>query len=65
MEDTTSGPLPPYGPPIRDAIASGDLTRMRYEAENAYRWLEANPGDELVPEVKVALAELERALSAV
>lgn len=65
MSDSSiSGPLPPYGPPIRDAVASGDTTRMRFEAENAHRWLAANPDDARVAEVQQALADLERALSA-
>jgi hypothetical protein len=28
-------PMPPYGPPIHDAIASGDVQRMKAVAEGA------------------------------
>ena len=33
------GSVPPYGAPIRQAIASGDSTRMRQIAESARQWL--------------------------
>jgi hypothetical protein len=34
-----SGPLPPYGVPIREAIARGDVREMRRVAASARKWL--------------------------
>jgi Domain of unknown function (DUF1843) len=56
----------PYGPPIFDAIARGDLFEMRAVAEEARRALygvrfESVP-PESVTEVKEALEKLERAI---
>lgn len=62
MSDANIGNIKPYGPPIRDAIASGDTTRMRQQGENARRWLEQNPGHESQGEVHAALRELDEAL---
>ena len=45
-EELRSGPVPPYGVPIRDAIARGDLREMRVLSDS----------------VKPALAELEAAI---
>lgn len=56
------GPVPPYGPPIREAIASGDRTRMRQVAENARQWLKANPGHSDFGNAQKALRALEDAL---
>jgi hypothetical protein len=33
------GPLPPYGVPIREAIARGNVREMRRVAASARRWL--------------------------
>ena len=58
------GDLKPYGPPIREAIASGDTTQMQIQSDRAHHWLAANPGDPGAEDVKLALAELESALKA-
>ena len=47
-----SGPVPPYGPPIHEAIAKGDVAEMKKLAANAEQWL-AQHGD-----VRSALALL-------
>ncbi len=47
------GPVPPYGPPIREAIARGDVNEMRKLAAVTRRWLR---------DVKAALARLEKAI---
>lgn len=62
MSDSSVGPVPPYGPPIRDAIASGDTTRMRAEGERARQWLKANPGHRDFGQAQAALRELDEAL---
>lgn len=48
-----NGPVPPYGDPIRKAIARGDVQEMRKLAVSTRRWLD---------EVNAALAELEASL---
>jgi hypothetical protein len=62
MSDSNIGNIRPYGPPIYDAIASGDTTKMRQVRESARKWLEANPGDEGQGEVHAALRKLDEAL---
>ncbi len=62
ITDPVTGPVKPYGPPIRDAIASGDTVQMRGAYDNGTRWLAANSGDPAAEDVKHALAELEGAL---
>lgn len=57
-----SGPLPPYGPPIREAVASGDTVQMQVQADNARSWLAANPGNANAEDVRAALSELDVAL---
>lgn len=57
-----TGPLKPYGPPIQDAIASGDTLRMRQASINANQWLARNEGDPSAPQVRAALADLDNAL---
>ena len=47
------GPVPPYGPPIREAIARGDVNEMRKLAVVTRRWLR---------DVKAALTRLEKAI---
>jgi hypothetical protein len=37
-------PVPPYGVAIHEAIATGDLARMREMAEHAQKWI-AEHGD--------------------
>jgi hypothetical protein len=60
MSDASSfGSIPPYGVPIREAMASGDETRMRQVRDAAQQWLRANPGDDRQGEVHAALRELE------
>jgi hypothetical protein len=63
MADAHTGDIKPYGVPIREAIASGDTTRMRQQGDNARRWLDQNPGHEHHGEVHAALRELSDALA--
>jgi hypothetical protein len=60
MADSSAnfGSVPPYGAPIRQAIASGDTTQMRQVGDNARQWLKDNPGHERQGEVHAALREL-------
>lgn len=60
--DPETGPVKPYGPPIRDAIASGDEAEMRAAFDNGNRWLAANGGDPAAGDVRLALTELDNAL---
>ena len=46
-----NGPVPPYGDPIRQAIARGDLQEMRKVAASTRRWLKS---------INTLLARLER-----
>lgn len=50
---TRSGPLPPYGQGIRDAIARGDAAEMKRVAASARKY---------VSDVQAALDKLDRAL---
>ena len=36
---TESGPVPPYGDPIRKAIARGDAQEMKNVAASARKWM--------------------------
>jgi hypothetical protein len=63
--DPTTGDIKPYGPPIREAIASGDATRMQLQYDSGVRWLEANADDPAAEDVRIALVELESALRAI
>jgi Domain of unknown function (DUF1843) len=45
---------PPYGPPIRDAVASGDLNQMRRIRRTTSEWLNS---------VEVELATIRRELA--
>jgi hypothetical protein len=63
--EPTTGDIKPYGPPIREAIASGDVTRMQLQYDSGTRWLEANADDPAAEDVRIALAELESALRAI
>jgi uncharacterized protein DUF1843 len=49
-----AGAIPPYGIPIREAIARGDLNEMQRVAAKARRWL---------ADTEAALDELEKYLS--
>lgn len=63
MSEANTGDIKPYGVPIREAIASGDTTRMRQQGDSARRWLQQNPGHEHHDEVMAALLELGEALA--
>jgi hypothetical protein len=52
--------LRPYGDPIRKAIASGDVARMRGLVGTTRRWLIQN--ERQVADVRRALSRLERAI---
>lgn len=49
-----NGPVPPYGPPIHEAIARGDLSEMRKLAASTRRWLR---------DVQAALNGLEKSIA--
>jgi len=51
--DVKSGPVPPYGDPIRKAIARGNLREMKNMAASARKWL---------ADVNSALAQLDSAI---
>jgi Domain of unknown function (DUF1843) len=40
MAEQQQGPVPPYGPPIQQAIAKGDLAAMKQVAADAERHLQ-------------------------
>jgi uncharacterized protein DUF1843 len=50
---TKTGPVPPYGDPIRGAIARGDVQEMKNVAANARKW---------VSDVQAALKQLDSAI---
>ena len=39
MAQSDIGPVPPYGPPIQEAIAKGDLAKMKQLATEAEAYL--------------------------
>jgi Domain of unknown function (DUF1843) len=49
----------PYGAAMRDAIASGDSTRLSQVSERARTWLSENGDDPEAGEVKRLLGELD------
>jgi hypothetical protein len=49
----SSGPVPPYGDPIRAAINSGDLAKMKKTAASARAWLK---------KVQASLDQLDKAI---
>ena len=51
---TESGAVPPYGDPIRQAIARGDAQEMKNVAASARKWMS---------DVQAALDKLDSALS--
>jgi hypothetical protein len=57
--ESNFGPVKPYGPAIREAVASGDKARIRQAAEQGRSWLAANPGHENHGDVQAALRELD------
>ena len=40
MAETERGAVPPYGPPIQEAIAKGDLAAMKQLATEAEQYLQ-------------------------
>lgn len=50
----TTGAVPPYGPPIREAAARGDVAEMRKVAASARKWIK---------DVQSALDKLEAKLA--
>lgn len=54
------GSIPPYGAPIRQALASGDTARINQVRLAAQDWLKNNPGHERQGEVHAALRELDQ-----
>jgi hypothetical protein len=46
--------VPPYGPPIREAIARGDVAEMRKVAASARKWIQ---------DAQAALDKLEQKLA--
>lgn len=51
----------PSASAIREALTSGDTSRIRQVAETALRWLQQNPGHESRDEVQAAVRELDDA----
>lgn len=49
----------PYGAAMRDAIASGDSSRLRQVSEQARTWLSSNGDHPEAGEVKRLLGELD------
>lgn len=49
-------PVPPYGVAIQEAIASGDVERMRQVAQEAEAWLKQ--AEEIRPALEALRAEL-------
>jgi hypothetical protein len=61
-DPSVKAPLPPYGPAIQDAVASGDLAKMKAVARQAERFV-AEFGDipASLEALKLEIAKLERA----
>ena len=53
-KSSTRGPLPPYGVPIREALARGNAAEMKKVSNSARKYLK---------DVQAAVASLDRALS--
>jgi hypothetical protein len=51
---SSTGVVPPYGPPIRDAIARGNLEEMRAVARSARKWIK---------DAEAALQKLEESIT--
>jgi hypothetical protein len=62
MAQAQTHPVPPYGPPIHEAIATGDLARLREMAQHAQQWI-AEHGD-LSAALEILKAEIARRESA-
>jgi hypothetical protein len=54
------GPIPPYGVAIREAMTSGQASRISAVAQQAMRWLSENPAHPSAGEVQAALRELDQ-----
>jgi hypothetical protein len=52
---------PPYGPPIRDAVASGDINQMRRVRHTASEWLNAVEAE--LTTIRTELAKLDAAIA--
>jgi hypothetical protein len=52
---------PPYGPPIRDAVASGDLNQMRRIRHSTSEWL--NSVEVELAAIRIELAKLDAAIA--
>jgi Domain of unknown function (DUF1843) len=52
---------PPYGPPIRDAVASGDLNQMRRIRHATSQWLSSVEGE--LTAIRTELAKLDAAIA--
>jgi hypothetical protein len=61
MAESHSGSVMPYGVAIREAVSSGDQSRMRQAEESARAWLAKNAGHESFGDVQAALRELSAA----
>jgi hypothetical protein len=60
MAEKQLHPVPPYGPPIQQAIASGDLARMREVAASAQAYLAQSGNVSAALEaLKIEIAKLE------
>jgi hypothetical protein len=52
-----SGPLPPYGPPINEAIARGNVNEMRKVAASSRKWV--NDVQKMIQKLEKAIKDLE------
>jgi hypothetical protein len=60
MAEKERGAVPPYGPPIQEAIAKGDLPRMKQLAAEAEAHLaEAGDVSSSLEFLKIEIAKLE------
>jgi hypothetical protein len=60
MAQTERGAVPPYGPPIQQAIAKGDLARMKQLAADAEQHLqEAGDVASALEYLKIEIAKRE------
>jgi uncharacterized protein DUF1843 len=60
-DPSVKAPLPPYGPAIQDAVASGDLARMKAVARDAEKFV-GEHGDvpAALEALKLEIARMER-----
>jgi hypothetical protein len=60
MAQAERGAVPPYGPPIQQAIAKGDLAQMKQLAAETERYLqEAGDVSAALEALKIAIAKAE------